>query len=595
MNQPTVSQRLAQLRSQMAEHRLDAYIATNYDPHASEYSAAHWLARQWITGFTGSAGEAVILPEGGGLWTDGRYYIQAEEQLSGSGLDLFKARLPETPSIPQWLADTLPSQSRIGVDGRTISYHFYLSLQAAVAGKGIDIVLTHDLIGAVWADRPARPATPVFNHPLKYAGLTTAQKLAQVRQLMSQDSVDELLVSTLDDVMWALNIRGGDTLYSPISESYLLLSETHATLFIDLQKLPTDVAAHLETQGVTCQPYEEIATALSGLAAGRHFRCCDLHTDALLVSKLPDTVTLSHRLSYFTELKAIKNETELCNMKESLRLDGIAMVKFMHWLDQQVPGGSVTELNAEQQLQAFRSQQPTYIGDSFRTIAGFAAHGAKMHYAADIESNANVDESNFFLVDSGGQYLGGTTDITRTFSFGQLSEQQRTDYTLVLKAVIRLTQTRFLKGSTGANLDIMARGVLWQHGIDYKCGTGHGVGLCLNVHEGPQNFSQSHKEVALKPNMVITNEPGVYREGEYGVRIENIMQVVECEETAFGVFYGFETLTLAPIATQALNLEMLDNTEKQWLNTYHAQVYAVLNEALTLQERNWLQTATAPV
>ncbi|MEJ2765389.1 aminopeptidase P family protein [Photobacterium sp. MCCC 1A19761] len=590
-----VSQRLSQLRGAMSALQLDAYIVTNNDPHASEYSANHWLARRWITGFTGSAGDAVITPDGGGLWTDGRYYIQAEEELQGSGLSLFKARLAETPSIPEWLAQTLPANSRVGVDGRTVSYAFYQQLQTAFADKKIDIVLEHDLIDGIWHDRPARPTTPVFCHPLQYAGLTTAQKLAQIRQYMAGDQVDDLLISTLDDVMWTLNIRGGDTPYCPISESYLLISAQAATLFIDPQKLPEAVQSKLEAQGVNYQPYGQISNALSQLPAGHHFRSCARHGDARLISSLPADLTVSHQRSYVTDMKATKNPTELENMEETLRLDGIAMVKFMSWLEQQVPGGDVTELSAEQQLQHFRTLAPTYLGDSFRTIAAFAEHGAKMHYAADEDSNVLVDESNFFLVDSGGQYLGGTTDITRTFSFGTLSQQQRIDYTLVLKAVIRLSQARFLKGSTGSNLDVLARGVLWQQGIDYKCGTGHGVGMCLNVHEGPQNFSQSPTEVELKPNMVITNEPGVYREGEYGVRIENIMKVVEIEQNEFGVFYGFDTITLAPIATQPLEAALLDASERQWLNDYHAKVFTALEGGLTPEERAWLQRATAAV
>jgi Xaa-Pro aminopeptidase len=293
-----------------------------------------------------------------------------------------------------------------------------------------------------------------------------------------------------------------------------------------------------------------------------------------------------------TAMKAIKNATELTSLEQALTDDGVAIVRFMNWLEEQVPSGLVTELSAEAQLNHYRRQTRHYVSDSFRTIAGFAAHGAKMHYAADEESNAAVNESNFFLVDSGGQYLGGTTDITRTFHFGSPTIKQRKDYTLVLKAVIRLTQTRFMKGSTGANLDIMARGVLWQHGIDYKCGTGHGVGICLNVHEGPQNFSQSHHEVELKPGMVITNEPGVYREGEYGVRIENILKVVEVEQNEFGTFYGFETITLAPIATNALDLSMLDQAELDWLNHYHSRVYQALSPFLDTQDKNWLQRTT---
>ncbi|EGU57714.1 M24 family metallopeptidase, partial [Vibrio tubiashii] len=317
--------------------------------------------------------------------------------------------------------------------------------------------------------------------------------------------------------------------------------------------------------------------------------------DSLLASQIKSELCLLDRPCPVTLMKAQKNSTELASMEETLRQDGVAVVKFMQWLDEQVPSGKVTELNAEQQLMGYRKQIDGYLGESFRTIAGFAEHGAKMHYAANETSCYQVDESHFFLVDSGGQYPGGTTDITRTFHFGSPSAQERKDYTLVLKAVIRLTQTRFMKGSTGANLDIMARGVLWQHGIDYKCGTGHGVGVCLNVHEGPQNFSQNPAEVALRPGMVITNEPGVYREGVHGVRIENIMKVVELEENEFGTFYGFETITLAPIATKMINKSMLDSSEVEWLNDYHQQCWSKLSPDLDEQGKAWLEKATQAI
>tara|TARA_Y100001956_G_C4124062_1_gene189093 strand:- start:873 stop:2660 length:1788 start_codon:yes stop_codon:yes gene_type:complete len=595
MTLTTVSERLSALREGMKAQKFDAYIVTNNDPHTSEYSAEYWLARQWISGFTGSAGDVVITPDGGGLWTDGRYYIQGAEQLEGSGLTLFKARLPETPTIPEWLAETLPENAVVGVDGRSISKLFFDQLSKAFAKKSIQLVVEHDLISPIWPDRPSRPKARLFNHPIEVAGQTTSEKIAQLRRYLTSQEADALLISTLDDVMWTLNIRGGDTAYCPISEGYLLIEQTSSRLFIDSDKLNPEVVAALSEHRIHLHDYEHLCTALNLLASGSKVVYSAKYCDSLSVSQMRADLTLVDMPCPVTDMKSQKNATELKSMEETLRKDGVAMVKFMKWLDDQVPSGQVTELNAEQALMSFRKQIDDYVGESFRTIAGFAEHGAKMHYAADSESSSTVNESSFFLVDSGGQYPGGTTDITRTFHFGTPTARERTDYTLVLKAVIRLTQTRFMQGSTGANLDIMARGVLWQHGIDYKCGTGHGVGMCLNVHEGPQNFSQNPAEVALKPGMVITNEPGVYREGVHGVRIENIMKVVELEQNEFGKFYGFETITLAPIATNMLEKSILDSSEIEWLNQYHQRCWEQLSSDLNDEEQAWLKQATQAV
>ncbi|HDM8213187.1 TPA: aminopeptidase P family protein [Vibrio harveyi] len=591
----SVNQRLSSLRDAMATYNVAAYIVTNNDPHSSEYSADHWAGRTWISGFTGSAGNVVITTQGGGLWTDGRYYIQAEEQLHGTGLNLFKARQPETPSIPKWLASILEAGSTIAVDGRSISYAFYQELKQALEPKNIQIILDLDLLTPIWHDRPSRPTEKIFEHSVAFAGIETKQKLADLRSWLGDNRVDSLLVSTLDDVMWTLNIRGADTPYCPVSEAYLVVEQTRATAFIDKAKLPAEIEKQLNEQGVSVRHYDYVSQYLNQQCEGLSLAFNPSYTDSLLVSAIEQNVSLKPMACPVTDMKASKNPTELANLEQSLKDDGVAVVRFMSWLEDQVPSGLVTELSAEAQLKSYRHQTRHYVSDSFRTIAGFAAHGAKMHYAADEESNAVVNENNFFLVDSGGQYLGGTTDITRTFHFGSPTIKQRRDYTLVLKAVIRLTQTRFMKGSTGANLDIMARGVLWQHGIDYKCGTGHGVGICLNVHEGPQNFSQSHREVELKPGMVITNEPGVYREGEYGVRIENIMKVVEVEQNEFGTFYGFETITLAPIATSMLDVTLLSQDEVDWLNHYHTQVYKALSPSLDAHDKTWLQGATQMV
>ncbi|MBL4831205.1 MAG: aminopeptidase P family protein [Aliivibrio sp.] len=591
----SVSERLNALRVCMKHHDFSAFIVTNYDPHHSEYSAEHWFSRQWITGFTGSSGDAVITQNGGGLWTDGRYYIQATEQLAGTGIDLFKARLTDTPTIPQWLEQTLPNGSKIGVDGRTISHEFLTQLTSACSKKQIEVVLIHDLIGEVWSDRPSRPQQPVFEHATQYAGESVSSKLSRIRQSMREDNIQHHLIATLDDIMWTLNIRGGDSPYCPVSESYLLISDSLVTLFIAQAKLPASIKQNLLSIGIDSRPYEEIEKALSNLQDNESLRYCPTHTDSLLISALNTLIDTVEGPTYAALMKSIKNPIELENMEHTLCLDGSAVVKFSHWLTENVDTNSVCELSAEQQLMSYRKELPGYISESFHTIAGYAEHGAKMHYAATEESNKQVESNNFFLVDSGAHYPGGTTDITRTFHFGKISESQSRDYTLVLKSVIRLTQARFLKGTRGCNLDILARGVLWQHGIDYKCGTGHGVGMCLNVHEGPQSFSQALIDQPLEPCMVITNEPGIYRDGQYGIRIENIMKVVELEETDFGQFYGFETITLAPIQTTAIITSMLELGEKEWLNNYHKTVFEKLSPHLDDEHIQWLAQATLAI
>ncbi len=593
---PDTLARLAKLRSKMHQHQFSAYLVTNADPHHSEYSADHWLARKWLSGFTGSAGDVVITADGGGLWTDGRYFIQAVEQLEGTGIELFKTRIATTPTIPEHLAATLVENARVGVDGRTINHKLYIEFKQAFAAKNIELVLTEDLIADIWHDRPARPQAPVFNHDVQYAGRTTTQKLADIRQSMQEDKVAQVLISAIDDVMWLMNIRGADSKFFPASEAYAFVSTTTAVLFIDPKKLPKEVQQTLQSNGVSCLDYQQIATFISSLPNVDNIKYCPISCSSLLASQIPSSTTTLQGNTYAAQGKIIKNSTELSQMQQALKLDGGAVVQFMYWLNENIATEQMTELSAEYKLRSFRRQQPNYVSDSFSTIAGYAEHGAIMHYSATEESNKVIGTESLFLLDSGGQYLGGTTDITRTFAFGELTEQQKIDYTLVLKGMIRLTQTKFMKGTAGCHLDIMARGAIWQQCVDYKCGTGHGVGICLNVHEGPQNLSQSLKDTEpLVPGMTITVEPGVYREGEYGIRIENILKVVAITENQFGIFYGFETMTLAPIATKPIILELLANEERSWLNAYHARVAEQLNPLLEEPEKQWLTAATQAI
>lgn len=588
-----VIDRLTELREQMRSEGVAACIVTNSDPHHSEYSGLHWLAREYISGFTGSAGDVVVLAEGGGLWTDGRYFIQANEQLEGTGLSLFRQRIEGTPSIAEHLVAQLKAGDRVAVSGATINAAFSDELVAAFEPANLTLDCTLDLVDRIWSQRPARSQAPVIDYPMEFSGQTVPSKLSVVREELARNDIQQLLLSALPDIAWTLNIRGSDVPYCPLVESFLLIGLERATLFVDRAKLSDSLVQRLASEGVDCKDYSAVAAAARD-CTGRT-SLCPQSTNSDVYRAVREHSEAVFQAPPTEARKACKNPTEQQVFREALRNDGVAMTRFARWLEINVPQGSVTEMAAEKVLRGFRSELPNFLEESFHTIAGYGAHAALMHYASTEESDALVSDDALFLVDSGGQYLGGTTDVTRTFAFGELSELQRMDYTRVLKAVIRLSETQFRKGARGCNLDVMARGVLWQYGIDYECGTGHGVGQCLVVHEGPQGISQRLTDEPFKPGMSITNEPGIYREGRHGVRIENIMQVVPAEETEFGEFYKFETLTLAPIQTRPLVLSELSSGEKEWLNAYHSRVYKELEPLLEEADRNWLREACASI
>ncbi len=601
-----INQRLAALRAQMQREQVVACIVTNYDPHHSEYSGLHWQAREFVSGFTGSAGDLVVLADGGGLWTDGRYFIQAQEQLAGTGLELFRQRIEGTPSIAEHLAAVLVAGDRVAVAGNSINASLYQELVKALHPEEVVLRTDLDLVSRIWSDRPERSTAPVLDYPIEFSGRSVEDKLAEVRAQLRESvgaGADALIISALPDIAWLLNIRGSDVPYCPLVEGYLYIeaadidetdSSPRAVFCVDQTKLPSAVSDQLLAAGVELADYSsilELASACSGTIS-----LCPQSTGSDVYVAVTGAGATVLQLPPPTELtKASKNLVEQRVFREALRYDGVAMTRFARWLEVNVPQGSVTELAAEKVLRGFRSELPHFLEESFHTIAGYGPHAALMHYAATTDSDALVEGSALFLVDSGGQYLGGTTDVTRTFAFGDVADIQRTDYTRVLQAVIRLSETRFRKGACGCNLDIMARGVLWQFGIDYECGTGHGVGQCLVVHEGPQGLNQRLNDVPFVPGMSITNEPGIYREGRHGVRIENIMQVVRAETTEFGEFYAFETLTLAPIQTRPLLLELLSDSEKAWLNSYHQRVFEEVSPLLEPADRDWLKVACAPL
>lgn len=572
---------------------LRAFIVPSTDPHSGEYVPAHWESRKWISGFTGSAGTAVITADKAGLWTDSRYFLQAEEQLGGTGITLFKDRLPDTPSIPGWLTQVLPPHSRVGIDGRVNTNGEVEELRRALAPCGIEVTDAGDPFATIWDGRPPLPDGVPFVLPLAYAGVPASRKLDTLRACIRENRADGILLSALDEIAWTLNLRGSDVHCNPVFIGYLLVTADRAVLYIDPRKLTPVLRAYLAQNGVETQDYTQVESGLR-LLAGKtvqlspqtNYALCRAAAESAAVTVLPSPVAM---------LKAVKNETEIQGFHAAMRRDGVAMVRFLIWLKEAVRSGKETEDSIASKLYGFRAEQDLFQGISFDTIAGYQAHGAIVHYEATPETASTLKPEGFLLLDSGAQYLDGTTDITRTIVLGPVSEAQRTDYTLVLKGFIALSEAEFPQGTCGTQLDVLARQFMWKAGINYGHGTGHGVGHFLNVHEGPHQIRMNHIPAPLQPGMTVTNEPGIYRDGQYGVRTENTMLVVESRRTGFGSFYRFEPLTLCPIDKDAICTGMLTPGERAWLDAYHLKVYRELAPLLKPEERAWLENATSPV
>lgn len=586
-----IRERIEALRSFMKAKGLAAFIIPSTDPHSGEYVPEHWESRKWISGFTGSAGTVVItLYNIGGLWTDSRYFLQAEEQLKDTGITLFKERMPDTPSIPEWLGSVLPPGSEVGIDGWVNTTEKATGLRAELKSYDLQLTITEDPFAHIWAGRPSLPDTPLHILPLAYAGISVSEKIQAIRDHISQCNAGSILVSALDEIAWTLNLRGNDVHCNPVFISYLLITPDEVTLFISPRKLTPEVNAYLSDNGIRTQDYDRTADAIA------HFTGDNLlvppETNFALFRSIPSSVTVILQDSPIKYLKAVKNETEIKGFHEAMKRDGVAMVRFLMWLEQAVQSGKETEISIDEKLYEFRSQQALFQGISFDTIAGYQAHGAIVHYEATPESASTLKPEGVLLLDSGAQYTDGTTDITRTIALGPVSETQRTDYTLVLKGFIALSKAEFPDGTCGTQLDILARQFMWKAGINYGHGTGHGVGHFLNVHEGPHQIRMNHIPALLLPGMTVTNEPGIYRAGQYGIRTENTMLIVKSQTTEFGSFYKFEPLTLCPIDKFPIRTEMLTPDEKQWLNEYHAYVYTQLSPLLSEDERQWLAKAT---
>ena len=526
-----IPERIAALREAMRQQKVDAYIIPSSDPHLSEYPADRWKSREWISGFTGSAGTIVVTADKAGLWTDSRYFLQAASQLEGSGIELYKLALPETPSITEFLLHELHAGQAVGLDGQTYSAAEASALANKLSRKEIKLDTSADLIEGIWKDRPAVPGNPIFEMPEALSGASVHEKLDLINNQLRSEGADCLILAALDEIAWTFNIRGTDVTYNPVVVSYAFVSEDESVLFIKPEKLTAEITEHLKKEGVTLAEYSMIQRYLSRLPENSRVFVDMNKTNVSLYDAIPGNCTIVEGISPANHLKSTKNETEIKGFQNAVVKDGVALTKFYIWLEKQMAeGAQVTEISAAEKLTALRAEQPQYIMDSFGTICGYAEHGAIVHYSATPETDATLKPEGLLLIDSGAQYLDGTTDITRTIALGEPTEQMKKDFTRVLKGTISLAKSKFPAGTRGSQIDILARKALWDSGINYLHGTGHGIGHCLNVHEGPQSIRMEENPVTLKPGMVISDEPAMYRTGEYGIRTENMILVREDSE-----------------------------------------------------------------
>lgn len=592
----SVNEKLAALRGKMKEHGVQACIIPSADPHMSEYLPEHWEARSYFSGFNGSAGTLVVTEQESGLWTDGRYFIQAAHQLEGSEIVLYRMAVKGVPTYIEFLNDKLKEGQTVGFDGKLLSAASVKEMNEAFAGKKLNIKAV-DLIADIWPDRPEVPASKAFVHDVKYAGYTCREKLEQVRAELKNQKADAELFTRLDCVAWLMNIRADDIAYNPFTISYAIVYPESASLFINTKRVLPETLSYLKENGVEVHEYEEIDAALRNINT-KMTMLVDLvgtNHDLYTILKENTFVTVKEGEDTVTNLKGVKNETEIKNIDRAHVLDGCAMTEFCVWLEEQMAAGAaVTECDVSDKLKEFRGKQPGNMGESFGTIAAYNANAAMMHYHPEPDDCATLEQRGFLLVDSGGQYQEGTTDITRTFVLGELTREEMEHYTYVLKAHIGLATAVFLEGCTGGNIDILSRVQVWKHGIDYRCGTGHGVGMFGGVHEGPQNM-RIKSNVALKKGMTVTDEPGIYEEGKHGIRTENILLVTEFENNEYGQFLKFEPITYFPIDTAGILTELLTDEELEWLNGYHKIVYDKLSPLLSGKELEWLKKHTQPI
>ena len=585
-------EKLAALRKLMSEQGIAAYVIPSGDAHNTEYVAPYWSARKWFSGFTGSAGLAVVTHSIAGVWADGRYFIQAEKELAGTDLTLFKMNEPDVPTYEEFLYKQLKPGDTVAFDGRSMSMEAFHDLKEILEPKNIKYAYEADLVGDIWLDRPPLPTGLAFEHPPAFARLSATEKLAQVREKMAAEGVDYYLVTSLTDIAWLLNIRGNDIPYLPVIYAYVLITEKDATIFVSPDKI-TDISAKLEAQGFRLDQYENIANAVKALPSEGVIHYTQKKTNMLLAEAIPQGVTHKTDMdNIISHLKGVKSDKELENIRNAYTKEGVAMVKLLAWLDQGVAAGeTITEDDVAKKLTALRTTQPHAIGDSFCTISAYGPNAALPHYRHE-GTGATIKPEGFFLLDTGGQYLDGTTDTTRTMAMGPLTQEMKNDYTYVLKGHLAVNNAIFPPKTTGVAIDALARQPVLQSQQNYNHGTGHGIGYCLGVHEGPHGVS-SRSTLDFAPGMLISNEPGIYKAGRHGIRIENVLAVQVLCTNDFGTFHHFENLTLCPYDTQGINPDLLTPEEITCLNNYHAKVYEVLAPLLTQDEQDWLAAATA--
>lgn len=588
--------RLEAMRQFMTEKNLDAFIIPSTDAHLSEYPPKYWESRKWISGFTGSAGTAVVTKEKAGVWTDSRYFIQAAEELKDTGFGLFKMGQPETPDMTDWIIEQVGSGGTVGIDGLVYASSDAKSLKSKLDSKNINLNTEFDPFSVIRTDRPEIPQNHIFTLPVEVAGESVKSKIERINGELKKLEADGIIIVTLDAVAWTFNMRGNDVEYNPVAVAYAYVSENETVLFVDQDKISEEIAEEYKEQGIIISDYNNVFEYVANLPADSKVCVTGNKINWKLLQTIPESCKIVDVPSPVDLMKSIKNETELEGFRNAMIKDGVALVKFYMWLEKAIPTGEVTEVMIEEKLLEYRSQQENFVGESFGTIAGYAGNGAIVHYHATPENCLTIKPEGLLLIDSGGQYKDGTTDITRTVAAGKLTKQMKADYTNVLKGHIALATAIFPEGTRGSQLDVLARKALWNNCLTYWHGTGHGIGHFLNVHEGPQNIRLEENPTLLKPGMVTSNEPGVYRANQYGIRIENLIVTQEYRKTEeFGTFYNFETITLCPIDTRPISKKLLTKCEKKWLNKYHKMVYKKLKNHLSVEEKTWLKNKTKPI
>ncbi|GET25233.1 aminopeptidase P family protein [Prolixibacter sp. NT017] len=591
----TVPERLAAARDLMKQRGIDAWIISGTDPHMSEYLPKYWYTREWISGFTGSYGKVVVTQEEAILSTDSRYFLQAEEQLAGTGIQLVKdLRQPGDVPYIGWLKKALPEGSKVAINGLTISVSEKRSLEASLGAKGITLEITIDLVSELWEDRPSLPNSPAYELMPEFAGTSRKEKLAMLRNSLREKEADGMVITALDELAWIFNLRGSDIDYNPVFVGYGYINREEAHLFVPEGKIDSALAEKLELEGIRIGGYDEFLSFVKNVA-DKTLLIDPSRTSALLFESVPKSCRIVEASSLANLLKSVKGPIEIEGMKKAHVRDGAAMVNFLYWLENHLGKEKITELTVDGKLREFRAEQDLFAGESFHSIVGYADHGAVVHYSVTEETDKEVMPEGFLLIDSGGQYLDGTTDITRTVAVGQLSEQQKSDFTLVLRGMIGLSLARFPEGTRGVALDILARKPLWDSDMDYGHGTGHGVGHFLNVHEGPMSIRQDLNPEIIRPGQILSNEPGIYKTGQYGIRTENMILCVPGNESEFGQFLKFETLTRCPIDTSAVVPELLTTEEREWLNDYHHVVLQEVGPLVSTPVREWLTAKCARI